>query len=201
MSRATSGLRIVRIVLWATIAVLVAVTAAAVLLREQAADTRAAIGGPFELVDQDGAPVTEAMFAGRPHLIFFGFTHCPDICPTTLADLSMHFEALGPAGDPIVAAFVTVDPERDTPEVMKSYLSSFSGRIVGLTGSEAAIAKVVADYRAHRRKVPLEGGDYTMDHTAAVYLFGSDGDFRGTIDLTESNDIQLAKLKRLVGAS
>ena len=141
------------------------------------------IGGPFTLVGPDGKPVTERDFLGAPHLVFFGFTHCPDVCPTKLFELSEVFRAMGDKGGKIRALFITVDPERDTPEVMKSYVASFDPRIVGLTGDRAAIDKAVRDYRAYAKKVPTRDGDYTMEHTALVYLMDKDGRFAGSFNL------------------
>jgi protein SCO1/2 len=143
----------------------------------------AQIGGPFTLVSQDGKPASDRDYLGAPHLVFFGFTHCPDICPTKLFEMSEMFRAMGERGDKVRALFITVDPERDTPDVMKSYLSSFDPRIVGLTGSNEAIAKAVKEYRAYSKKVPLKDGDYTMEHTALVYLMDRDGQFVGSFNL------------------
>jgi protein SCO1/2 len=141
------------------------------------------IGGPFSLTAGDGRVVTERDFRGAPYLVFFGFTHCPDVCPTKLFQLSETFRAMGDKGQNVRALFITVDPERDTPEIMKSYVSSFDSRIVGLTGDRAAIDKVVRDYRAYAKKVPTKDGDYTMEHTSLVYLMGKDGQFIGAFNL------------------
>ncbi|HEX8168588.1 MAG TPA: SCO family protein [Beijerinckiaceae bacterium] len=143
----------------------------------------AAVGGPFRLVDQDGRTVTDRDFNGAPHLVFFGFTRCPDICPTKLFELSEVLRATGDKGRRLRALFITVDPERDTPEAMKSYVSSFDERIVGLTGDPEAIQATVRAYRAFARKVPLKDGDYTMEHTALVYLMDKDGRFVGSFNL------------------
>ncbi|RYE76669.1 MAG: SCO family protein, partial [Hyphomicrobiales bacterium] len=116
-------------------------------------------------------------------LVFFGFTHCPDICPTKLFEISEVLRAAGPKGEKLKALFVTVDPERDTAETMKSYLGSFDPRIVGLTGDRAAIDGAVKAYRAYARKVPLKDGDYTMDHTALVYLMDKNGGFVGAFNI------------------
>jgi protein SCO1/2 len=197
-----SALRIVRIATWALVIALTAATAV-VLWRGDArlpgGGQEVAIGGPFSLIDADGKPVTEAALAGRAHALFFGFTHCPDVCPTTLADMTVLLGELGPAADRIDVYFVTVDPARDDAPTMKSYLSSFDGRIKGLTGTEAEVEKVAAAYKVYRRKVETEGGDYTMDHTAGVYLFDAAGAFKGTISYGEAREDALAKLKRLVG--
>jgi protein SCO1/2 len=136
-----------------------------------------AVGGPFALVDQDGKTVTDRDLKGRPFLVFFGFTHCPDICPTTLFEVSEVLRALGPDADRVGALFVTVDPERDTPDKLKDYLSSFDPRLRGLTGDPAAVAAMIKTYRVYARKVPQENGSYTMDHYAGIYLMDKNGRF------------------------
>jgi protein SCO1/2 len=148
----------------------------------------ASVGGPFTLTTQDGKPLSDTDLRGSPFLVFFGFTHCPDVCPTKLFEIS---EALRAAGESdkaknLKALFVTVDPERDTPEVMKSYLSSFDPRIIGLTGDRAAIDATIKAYRAYAKKTPLKDGDYTMDHTALVYLMGKDGGFVGAFNIEQA---------------
>lgn len=155
-----------------------------------------AIGGPFALTDGDGRTVTDRDFRGSPHLVFFGFTRCPDVCPTKLFELSEMFRALGERGPAVRALFITVDPERDTPAAMKSYVSSFDRRIVGLTGSRAQIDQVVKEYRAFAKKVPLKDGDYTMEHTALVYLMGKDGRFIGSFNVEQAPDRAAAELVR-----
>jgi protein SCO1/2 len=152
-------------------------TAAVLTLMPSREQGVAAVGGPFALVDHNGRAVTERDFAGKPFLVFFGFTHCPDVCPTTLFQMSEVLAATGPGGKGLRALFVTVDPERDTPESLKSYLSSFDDRIVGLTGSPKAVAAMEKVYRAYARKVPLKEGDYTMEHTGVVYLMDGKGRF------------------------
>jgi protein SCO1/2 len=142
----------------------------------------AAVGGPFQLVDQDGKAVSDRDLAGRPSLVFFGFTHCPDVCPTTLFEVSEIIRALGPDADKVQALFITVDPERDTPDKLKDYLSSFDPHLRGLTGDSAAVAAVTKAYRVYVRKVPQDNG-YTMDHTAIVYLMDKDGRFVAPFNL------------------
>lgn len=154
------------------------------------------VGGPFTLLDQDGKPVTEAMFKGEPYLMFFGFTHCPDVCPTALSDMTQALEALGPDKEKIRAAFVTVDPERDRPADMKAYLASFSPRIVGLTGSQEQVDATVKAFKAYAKKSPLPGGDYTMDHTAIVYLMDRNGAFVQPLNLKRAPEEVAAELKR-----
>ncbi|MDN2567536.1 SCO family protein [Aquibium sp. A9E412] len=154
-------------------------------------------GGPFALVDQTGAPITEAALRGRPTALFFGFTHCPEVCPTTLYELDGWLRQLGPEGEAIQAYFVSVDPERDTPEVMDAYISNVSERITGITGSPAEIAEMAKAFGIYARKVELEDGDYTMDHTASVLLLDARGAFAGTIAYGENAETALAKLERL----
>jgi len=156
----------------------------------------AAVGGPFELTDQNGRTVTDKDFRGHPTLVFFGFTHCPDVCPTTLFEMSEVLDRLGPDAAKLSALFISVDPERDTPAAMKNYLSSFNPRLVGLTGDPAAIANVVKEYRVYVKKVPLDGGDYTMDHTALVYLMDKDGRFLAPFNLKRQPEDAAADLRR-----
>ncbi|MBB6464566.1 SCO family protein [Aminobacter carboxidus] len=156
-----------------------------------------AFGAPFVLVDQKGAEITEAAFRGQPSAVFFGFTHCPEVCPTTLFELDGLLKQMGDEGKNLRAYFVSVDPERDTPEVMNSYVSNVSDRITGITGDPAKIAAMAKAFGIYSKKVPTEGGDYTMDHTASVLLLDSKGDFFGTIAYEENPETALAKLKRL----
>ena len=156
----------------------------------------AAIGGPFQLTDQSGATVTEKDLQGRPTLIFFGFTHCPDVCPTSLFEMSEVLRALGKDADRVNAYFITVDPERDTAATMKDYLSSFDPHLKGLTGDSAAVAKVTSEYRVYSKKVPLKDGDYTMDHTALVYLMDRDGKFVAPFNLNRTPEEAATDLKR-----
>jgi protein SCO1/2 len=156
----------------------------------------AAIGGPFRLVDQNGAVVTQDVLKGKPSLMFFGFTHCPDVCPTALFDMSQVYKALGRDGDKVAAFFVTVDPERDTPDILKEYLSSFDPRLRGLTGDPDSIAAMEKAYRVYSKKVPLDGGGYTMDHTALVYLMDKQGRFVAPFNLKRKPEDAAAELKR-----
>jgi protein SCO1/2 len=154
------------------------------------------VGGAFELTDQTGQTVTDKSLKGRPSLVFFGFTHCPDICPTSLFEISEVLRAMGPDAAKVNAYFVSVDPERDTPAVMKDYLQSFDPNLKGLTGSPEAVAKMLSAYRVYAKKVPLKDGDYTMDHTAAVYLLDRDGRFVAPFNLKQSPQQAAADLKR-----
>jgi protein SCO1 len=156
----------------------------------------AAVGGPFRLEDQNGKAVTDADMKGKPFLVFFGYTHCPDVCPTTLFDMSQLMKALGPDADRTNALFITVDPERDTQPVMKDYLSNFDPHLRGLTGNRAAIDAALKAYRVYAKKVPLEKGDYTMDHTAVVYLMDKNGRFVAPFDVNRTPAAEAADLRR-----
>jgi protein SCO1/2 len=156
----------------------------------------AAIGGPFQLTDQAGRTVTERNMQGRPTLIFFGFTHCPDICPTSLFEISEVLRAMGKDADRVNAYFISVDPERDTAAAMKDYLSSFDPHLEGLTGNPDEVAKVISAYRVYARKVPLKDGDYTMDHTALIYLMDRDGRFVSPFNLKRTPEQAAADLRR-----
>jgi len=156
----------------------------------------AAIGGPFQLTDQAGQTVTEKAMQGHPSLVFFGFTHCPDVCPTTLFEMSEVLKAMGKDADRVTAYYISVDPERDTQAAMKEYLSSFDPRLKGLTGSPAEIAKVLSEYRVYAKKVPLKDGDYTMDHTALIYLMDRDGKFVSPFNLNRKPEEAAVDLKR-----
>jgi protein SCO1/2 len=142
-----------------------------------------AIGGSFTMIGQDGRVVTNADLAGRPYLVFFGYTHCPDFCPTALFDISAVFKELGP-DKKVAALFVTVDPERDTPDILKAYLENFDSRIIGLTGDSSKTAAIAKAFRVYAKKVPGEkAGDYTVDHTGVVYLMDRRGKFVSTFNL------------------
>jgi protein SCO1 len=156
----------------------------------------AVVGGPFRLIDQDGKPLTDQDLRGRPFLVFFGFTHCPDICPTTLFDVSEVLRRLGPDADRVRALFITIDPERDTPDKLKDYLSSFDPHLIGVTGDPDAIAATTKAYRVYTKKVPLEGGTYTMDHTTIVYLMDKEGRFVAPFSLKRRPEEAAADLRR-----
>jgi protein SCO1 len=156
----------------------------------------AAVGGPFRLEDQNGQPVTDQDRKGRPFLVFFGYTHCPDVCPTTLFDISQVFQKLGRDADRTGAIFITVDPERDTPAVLKDYLSNFDPHLRGLTGDPNAVNATLKAYRVYAKKVPLEHGDYTMDHTAMVYLMDKDGRFVAPFNLKQTPDAAATELRK-----
>jgi protein SCO1 len=155
------------------------------------------IGGPFELLDQDGTKVTDKTFAGKASVIFFGYTSCPDACPTTLSDLSAWLNAIGRDADKLNVLFISVDPERDTPAHLKEYLSSFDPRIRGLTGTEEQVAAVTKAYRAYYKRISLEDGDYAMDHTAVIYLMDRAGKFVNPISLRTDDKVAIERLRQL----
>lgn len=159
------------------------------------------IGGPFELIDHNGATITEAALSGSPSILFFGFTHCPEICPTTLSDIAGWLDETGDVGKNINSYFITVDPERDPPEVMKDYVTAFSDRITGVTGKPENITQILRNYRVFANKVRLGDGDYTMDHTASVILLDSKGEFVSTISYGEVPSVAVDKLKLLAKRS
>ena len=156
------------------------------------------IGGPFNLIDMHGRPVNETSLLGKPTAIFFGFTYCPEVCPTTLTDITAWLKALGPDADKLNVVFVSVDPERDTPEQLRLYLSNFDPRIQGFTGTPEAVAKAAKAYRVYYQKVPQEGGGYTIDHSSAVYLFDAKGQFVAPIAYQSPPDRALGQLRGLL---
>ena len=158
--------------------------------------TASAIGGPFQLVDQDGKAVTDKSLPGKPTLIFFGFTHCPDVCPTALFEISEILRVMGKDASRVNAFFVSVDPERDTPAIMKDYLASFDPNLKALTGSPEAVAKIISAYRVYAKKIPLKDGDYTMDHTALIYLMDREGHFVAPFNIKRSPEAAATDLKR-----
>jgi protein SCO1 len=198
-----NALKLVRYGAWAIIA-LVGIIAAVVLLSPQKAPDQATggrIGGPFALAAHTGQTLDSRSLAGKPYALFFGFTQCPDVCPTTMlemTDLMKEMDAKLPvATRDFRVLFVTVDPERDDLKLLGDYLSAFDRRIVGLRPSPEELPAMARTFAAYYRKVPTSSG-YTMDHTAAVFLFNAKGVFAGTIDSRESRANQLAKLERLL---
>lgn len=194
------SLRAFRIVLWSLV-VLAGAGAAYLYLAPRNASVdagQAVYATPFTLVDQDGAEVTEADFLGKPSAWFYGFTQCPDVCPTTLSEMSALLEALGPDADRLQVVFVSVDPERDDVATMKGYVDYFDDRIMGLTGALQDVSAMARTRYIYFEKVPLEGGDYTMDHSASVHLADADGAFFGTLDGEEPFETRLQKLRRFI---
>ena len=156
----------------------------------------AAIGGPFSLTDQNGRTFTDQDVKGKPFLVFFGYTNCPDFCPTTMFEISEVLRKLGPDADRTRALFISVDPERDTPAALKDYISSFDPHITALTGNAEEIAAVAKSYRAYYKRVPREDGSYTMDHLVLVYLMGKDGRFVSRFNLNRPIDASAAELRK-----
>lgn len=197
-------MRNIRIALWAVVVVLGGVigwlTLEMTKSREQMVE--APYGVPFELTAQNGQTITEKNFSGKPTALFFGFTHCPEVCPTTLFELNGWMEQVDPAGDKMQAYFISVDPERDTPEIMQQYVSNVSKRIIGVTGSPERIAETLKGYRIYAKKVPVDdkdpNGGYTMDHTASVILLDANSRFVSTIAYGENPDVAVEKLKNLL---
>lgn len=200
---ATPPLVIVRRVLWGLVA-LAAIIGLVLAFAPKNRPTSAApayedsFGGPFTLQGTDGKPVTEKTLAGKPFALFFGFTRCPEVCPTTLARLTSLRTQLGADGDKFNIVFVSVDPEHDKPADIGSYISLFKTPIYGLTGTAEQLAKIQKGYGVYVKKVPIEGGDYTMDHTAAIFLMDRRGKFVTTIDYHENDKVALEKLKRII---
>ena len=159
----------------------------------------ASIGGRFSLVDQNGKPFTEANLKGKWNLVFFGYTHCPDICPTALNDLSLALGQLGAKKGEVGIVFISVDPDRDTPAVLKSYVEAFGGPIEGLTGPADAVAKAAQDYKVYYAKHPRSDGGYDMDHSALIYIMDPEGRFTATFTPDDTPDTMAARLKKLVG--
>ena len=156
------------------------------------------IGGPFELVDHDGIKVTDKTFAGKPSVIVFGFTLCPETCPLTLSYLSTWLKAIGPDADKLNVLFISIDPERDTSAHLKKYLSSFDPRIRGLTGTGEQIAAVAKEYRFYYSRIQLEGGVYALPHAAVIYLMDRAGKFVNQISLQKDDDkIAIERLRQL----
>jgi protein SCO1/2 len=160
----------------------------------------AGLGGPFTLTDDLGRKVTEASLLGKPSVIYFGYTFCPEICPTTLLDLSGWMQKLGPAAGRAHYVFVTVDPERDTVKAMHDYVGSFDRRIRGFTGTKAQIAAIAKEYGVYYAKEKGGGANYAVDHSTRIYLMDAKGRFVDTIAYQEQEASALAKLRRLVGS-
>jgi protein SCO1/2 len=159
------------------------------------------VGPNCELIDQWGKPFTAAALVGRPYAIFFGFTHCPDVCPTTLMTITNALERLGADADRLSIVFVSVDPQRDTPKQLRQYLAAFDGRIIGLTGTEAQIAAAAKGWKAFYHKLPEDDATDTIVHSAYVYLMDCAHQLVGTMGFQDSEEEQVAKLKGLLQGS
>lgn len=158
-----------------------------------------AIGGPFRLTDQEGKPFTDANLKGKWHLLFFGYTHCPDTCPTALNEISLALDRLGKKREEVGVVFVTVDPERDTPEVLKSYVESFDAPITALTGSAEEVAQAAKAYRVYYAKHPRPDGGYDMDHSAVIYIMDPQGRFTATLSPDATAQAMSERLQKLLG--
>lgn len=199
---ADKTLRNIRIALWLAIPL---VSGAAIFALTQQDEPPAeqvsygeTVGGPFELIAPDGSIVTDETLAGKPYAIFFGFTRCPDVCPTTLARLARWRQAMGDDGDKFEIVFVSVDAGRDTPEDIGRYVELFKTPIIGLTGNQEQVDRIVKAWHAYAARVPVEGGDYTIDHTAGVFLMDAGGRLQSIIDHHEQEPAALAKLNQLI---
>ena len=197
------GLARLRAGLWVAAGVSVLIALAVIYdrghpLGDPASQYASAFGGPFVLTAPDGSRVTDKTLAGKPYAIFFGFTRCPDVCPTSLARMARLRKQLGPDGAKFNIVFVSVDPGHDKPADIGNYVALFGTPIIGLTGTEAQLAQIKKGYGVYSAKVPQPGGDYTIDHTAAIYLMTARGDFSGTIDTQEPDAAALEKIKRLI---
>jgi protein SCO1/2 len=158
-----------------------------------------AIGGPFQLVDQNGKTITDADLKGKWSLIYFGYTHCPDACPTALNDISIALADLGAKRNEVRPVFITVDPERDTPEALKAYVTAFDAPILALTGTPEQVAKAAKGYRVYYAKHPEAGGDYSMDHSSVIYVMDPEGRFTASFTHENSPEQIADRLKKLVG--
>ena len=197
-----SPLARLRLVLWALVA-LAAIGFAFLQFRDREAvspkqNYAASIGGPFALTAPDGSTVTDRTLKGRPFALFFGFTRCPDVCPTTLSRLAKLRRDLGSDGEELQIVFVSVDPDADKPADIGRYIALFGTPIVGLTGTPDQIARIAKTYGIYYAKAPQEGGGYTIDHTATVFLMDREGRLHSTLDMKEGDQASLAKLRRLL---
>lgn len=203
------ALRAFRLVAWCVVAICTLLLIIGYLLQsgggkrfgEPDTSSTPAIGRPFELVSHRGQVIDNAVLKGKPYLAFFGFTHCPDICPTTLFELSDLMSELGPAASGFNVVFISVDPERDTQQLLNEYMTSFDRRILALRGTPEQTATAVKAFSAYARKVPTEDGSYTMDHTAGVYMMDANGSFKGTLDMHESREVRMKKIRNLMTGS
>jgi protein SCO1/2 len=196
------SLRHVRLLLWAVAGVF-AIGMAVLIWQKSEQDqtptqtSLASFGGPFTLTGTDGKPFASSKLNGKPAAIFFGFTHCPDVCPTTLARLTKLRRELGNGDDALSIVFISVDPDRDTPAELGNYLSLYDSPVIGLTGTTAQIEQVKKQYGIYSRKVEQPGGGYSVDHTASVILTDRNGQFVATLSPEEGNQVALEKLKRI----
>lgn len=206
-----SGRGLGRVMLWVAAVAAVILVGAAMLMNQSGPSAglggstgTALVGGAFTLTDQDGKLVTDASFRGKAMVVFFGFSHCPEICPTTLAELGRALDQLGGEADRLTPLFITIDPERDSPAVLKDYLAGFHARLVGLTGTPDQIKAVARAYRAYYAKEsgkdPAAPASYDMNHSTVVYLMGSDGGYVGHLAAGATAEEMVEKLRALLAA-
>ncbi len=185
------------------LAALIAVVALYAVLNPRNSDQRASLidlGMPFMLASSKGGEVDSRTLIGKPYAMFFGFTHCPEVCPTTLYEMSKSLEYLGSMADGVRVFFVTVDPERDTVDSLRDYLSNFDPRMEGLVPTIEQLPKLTAAYRIYYTKVPTSDGSYTMDHSALIYLFDKEGRYAGIIPYGSSVEARDKKLRQLLSS-
>jgi protein SCO1 len=200
-----AGLRTFRMIAWMLVALVAGIGLFALFGPDRHASPSEpvnygdTVGGAFSLTAPDGSTVTDQTLLGKPFAIFFGFTRCPDVCPTTLSRMTQLRKRLGRDGGKFNIVFVSVDPEHDSPKNIGRYVNLFGTPIIGLTGTDEQLAQIAKAYHVFYEKVPVDGGDYTIDHTAAVYLMDRDGKLQSTLDYHEPPNTSLEKLKRLVG--
>jgi protein SCO1/2 len=193
-----------RNLIWLMIAVALALLAwlAIEMQRAEKQVAEEPFGVPFELVSQTGAPINQTAFQGKSTALFFGYTHCPDVCPTTLFELNDWLKKVDPDAKKLQAFFVTVDPERDTPELLGQYIANVTDRVIGMSGPADKVLDMVKGFRVYFKKVPVDeqkpDGDYTMDHTASIFLLDSKGRFSGTISYGENPEVAVKKLQNLL---
>ena len=193
-----------RTILWMIAAALAGMISwfAVEVTRTEKAMSDGPFGVPFQLVSQTGEPISEKAFQGKASALFFGYTHCPDVCPTTLYELDGWLTKVDPDGSKLQAFFITVDPDRDTPDVLRQYVSNVTKRVIGISGSTDKVLDMAKGFRVYFKKVPVDEkkpeGDYTMDHTASVFLLDSKGRFSGTISYGEDPDVAVKKLQNLM---
>ncbi|MBP2558643.1 protein SCO1/2 [Neorhizobium galegae] len=193
-----------RIVLWIAVVALagVLVTLTLTFTRSKQQLAEGPFGVPFQLVAQNGQPITEKAFQDKPTALFFGFTHCPEVCPTTLFELNGWLHKVDPDGTKLNGYFVSIDPERDSPELLGQYVSNVTDRVKGISGPPAKVQEMAKGFKVYFKKVPVDekdpNGDYTMDHTASVFLLDNGGRFAGTIAYGENPDVAVKKLENLI---
>jgi protein SCO1/2 len=197
-------MRAFRTILWVAVAGLAALLVWLTLevTRSKQDLAEGPFGVPFQLVAQDGTPITEKAFQDKPTALFFGFTHCPEVCPTTLFEMNAWLHKVDPDGTKLNGYFVSVDPERDTPEVLGQYISNVTDRVKGISGPPDKVQEMIKGFKVYAKKVPVDekdpAGDYTMDHTASVFLLTNGGRFAGTISYGEDEAVAEKKLQNLI---